>query len=400
MQLAIPMNVTMDHPALGAAQSSFSVSAYEGGVETVERLADEWRELCERATDDEPFYRPEWMRAHLRAFTRDARVSLIAVRLDGRLHLVLPLVEEKGTVGGVPVRKLRAPVNAHGGRFDALRTAAPQGDAAIRVAWQFLKEREGWDLLEFRNTPQGSTVSELAAIAAANGFHTMQVPERPSPYVPVSDDPALLSRMPPNAKLRSQLRQARRRLAEQGPLIFRRVATADREALQRFYRLEASGWKGKEGSAILCHEATKNFYDEMADSAARFGYFSLYMLELNGQLLAGHYSFTHRGRCYSPKVAYDENFSQFAPGHLVMQEILRDCAARGIRDFDITGPNDDWKMKWTSETRALNHHFIFKGVMGSTAHTFRYRLLPAVRRILRGRRTANVMRGLGRSRPQ
>ena len=358
------------------------VSADRGGVEVIDNLADEWRNLCADSADDQPFYRPEWIRAHLRAFFPGANVLLVAVRHDGRLRLVLPLVEERGTVGGVPVRTLRAPVNGHGGRFDAVRSSGGDGDAAISAAWQFLKEMEVWDMLQFDNTPQASTADQLAARAAADGFHTVQVPERPNPYVPVPPDPELVNRLPPNDKLRSQLRQARRRLAQQGSLSFRRLESADRKALQCFYRLEASGWKGKEGSAILCNEATRSFYNEIAESAARFGYFSLYTLELNGQLLAGHYSFTHCGRCYSPKVAYDENFKRFAPGHLIMAEILRDCALRGIQGFDITGPNDDWKMKWTSQTRAVNHHFVFKGAMGNLAHAARFWLRPAIARQL------------------
>jgi CelD/BcsL family acetyltransferase involved in cellulose biosynthesis len=358
------------------------VSAHRGGVEVIDNLAEEWRSLCADAADDQPFYRPEWIRAHLRAFLPGAKVRLIAVRDEGRLRLVLPLVEEKGTIGGIPVRTLRAPVNAHAARFDAVCSSGTHGDSAISAAWQFLK-MEVWDVMQFRNAPLGGVVGRLAALAAADGFHTAQVLEKPSPYVPVPADPKLLTRLPPNSKLRSQLRQARRRLAEHGSLSFRRLETADPEALQRFYRLEASGWKGKEGSAILCHEPTRIFYDEMAESAARFGYFSLYLLELNHQLVAGHYSFTHCGRCYSPKVAYDESFKQFAPGHVIVAEILQDCATRGIQQFDITGSNDDWKMKWTGQTHEFNHHFVFKGTMGHLAHAVRFRLRPAMARQLR-----------------
>jgi CelD/BcsL family acetyltransferase involved in cellulose biosynthesis len=359
------------------------VTAHRGHAEVIDNLADEWRNLCADAADDQPFYRPEWIRAHLRAFWRDAKVMLIAVRHHGRLRMVLPLVEEKGTVDGVPVRILRAPVNAHGARFDAVCSSGTDGDAALSAAWQFLKDTKIWDMLQFCYAPQGSRVAQLAALAATDGFRSARIPERPNPYVPVPADPELLNRLPPNSKLRSQLRQSRQRLTEHGLLRFRCTETADREALQSFYRLEASGWKGKEGSAILCQEATRNFYDEIATSAARFGYFSLYMMELNDQLLAAHYSFTYCGRCYSPKIAYNESFKQFAPGHLIMTEILQVCALRGIQGFDITGSDDDWKMKWTSQTKAVNDHFVFRGVMGTLAHAVRFRLRPVIARRLR-----------------
>lgn len=366
--------------------SSFSPCVYVGGLETVDQLGEEWRALCEEAVDDQPFYRPEWIRAHIRAFIPGARVLLIAVRREGRLCLVLPLVEEKGIIGGIPVRMLRAPVNSHGGRFDAVRSPGAEGDGAIAAAWQCLKEHDSWDVLQFRNTLKGSTVSQLAAAAGEDGFPRVQVPERPSPYVPVPAGPEIGNRMPPNAKLRSQLRQARHRLAELGPLSFHRITTANPEVLERFYNLEASGWKGQQGSAILCNRETRCFYDEMADSAARFGYFSLYMLELKGRLIAAHYSFTLRGRCYSPKIAYDEEFKPYAPGHLIVEEILRDCAGRNIHSFDITGPNDEWKMKWTGETRAVYHHLVFRGAIGSLAHALRYRIKPALASVLPRRR--------------
>jgi CelD/BcsL family acetyltransferase involved in cellulose biosynthesis len=362
--------------------ASFSACVYEGGWEIVDGLAHEWRTLCSEAHDDQPFYRPEWIRAHLRAFFPRAKVLLVAVRRDGHLCLVLPLVREKGTVGGLPVRTLRAPVNGHGGRFDAVLRSSGDAHAAICAAWQLLKEMDVWDLLQFRNTLAGSTIGRLAALAAADGFHAVQVPERPNPYVPVPAELEMVGRLPPNPKLRSQLRQSRRRLSEQGSLTFHRIETADREALQRFYRLEGSGWKHKEGSAILCNAKTRCFYDEMAEAAARFGYFSLYTLEFKDRLIAAHYSFTHRGRCYSPKVAYDEEFRRFAPGHLIIQEILQDCSIRGIEEFDITGPNDDWKMKWTSEARLVYHHLIFRGKLGSLAHTLRYRIRPALKKLM------------------
>src|SRR5437879_11003162 len=39
-----------------------------GGVELIDALAEEWRELCEEEPNDQPFCRPEWVGAYLRAF--------------------------------------------------------------------------------------------------------------------------------------------------------------------------------------------------------------------------------------------------------------------------------------------------------------------------------------------
>jgi CelD/BcsL family acetyltransferase involved in cellulose biosynthesis len=376
--------MTMAYKLAGEISSErVVVSAHRGGVEVIDKLADEWRDLCAESRDDQPFYRPEWIRAHLRAFVPGAKVLLITARLDQRLCLLLPMIEEKYLFSGLPVRRLRSPVNAHGGRFDGVRSASPESDSAVRATWDFLKGSCSWDLLEFPYAPEGGTIARLIAEAQASGCNTGRVPEKPSPYIPVPKNQELLKQMPPNPKLRSQLRQSRHRLSRRGELRLLRVAIADRNVLDRFYSLEASGWKGQQRSAILSDPRTRQFYDEIAESAARFGYFSLYMLESKGDLLAGHFAFTNRGCCYSPKVAYNENFSQFAPGHLIVSEILEDCSARGIQVFDITGPNDAWKMKWTNHTRPFDRYFVFRRtLLGRLAHVMRFRLRPSVARCL------------------
>jgi len=356
------------------------VSAEQGAADLVDRFADEWRELCAEASENQPFYRPEWIRAYLRAFEPRAKVVFISSRLDGRLRLLLPLIEEVGSFSKMPVRRLRAPVNCYAGRFDAICSAGPEGDAAISATWAYLKKSSSWDLLQFRDALEGSTISRLADMARADGFRTIQIPDKPSPYVPVPADTELLKQTPVNARLRRELKHVRRQLSDIGRLNFYRVEVAERKQLDRFYELEACGWKGQQSSAILCKQM-RPFFDEIAESATRFGYFTLYMLELNGQLIAAQYGFTHRSCYYSVIVAYNEDFKEFSPGHLIIEEIMRDCCTRGIRVFDTTGQNQEWKMRWTKQARPLNHYFIFRGPVGRLAYSVGSRLWPRVKRL-------------------
>jgi CelD/BcsL family acetyltransferase involved in cellulose biosynthesis len=371
------MTTAVVNAPLPLSLSSLEVRSFRGGVKVIDQIAEEWRQLCEEAVDHQPFYRPEWFRAHVGAFLPRAKLLLIVVRREGRLCLVLPLVEERGTYSKVPIRKLRAPVNVHGGRYDATRIRGIDGERAIAAAWDYLAQLDTWDVLQICNAPAESSVARVVSTARAAGFRVLVVADRPSPYVRVPADPVLLQGMPANSKLRSQLRRARARLLEQGELKFYRVETADRFQLERFYQLEASGWKGKAGSAILCN-GSRPFYDEIARAAARHGYFSLFMLELRGRLLAGHFAFVQNGCCFSPIVAYDEAFKQYAPGHLMVAEILRDCCERGIQSYDITGQDQSWKMKWTSVCCAINNYFVFRGPLGRLAYGIRSGLKSAV----------------------
>lgn len=367
-----------------AAGLSMEAAAHRGGVEVIERWADEWRRLCVESPDDQPFYRPEWIAAHVRAFAPGAKVVLLTVTSGGKLLFVLPLLQERTIFHGVPLRRLRAPVNSHSCRFDAIRHASPQGDAAVAAAANCLQSVGGWDLLEISDAPEGGSISALANVAYKLGFSMGQVAMRRNPYVVVPADPEGLKRLPSNSRLRGKLRHIRREVDGQGGLKFLRVNHADPSFLDRFYQLEAAGWKGTEGSAIACNPNVRQFYNEIARAAERFGYLCMYSLEFNGEILASHLGLTHNGRYYSPKIAYNEKFPQYAPGHLIVSEIMQDCAAQGLAEYDITGIDDEWKMKWCSESRAKFIHFIFnKGIVGRLAYALRFKVRPAVKKLIR-----------------
>lgn len=381
------MSATSENAAVSAAQ--FTVSVEEGGIELIHRLAGEWRELCADAAEDQPFYRPEWILGYLRAFAPDATLVVITARHDGRMELILPMIRENAWFAGIPVRMLRAPVNSHPGRFDVVRRIGEGGEQALFATFRRLEELSDWDLLEFPYVPESSTIAQLLRVASGRGFAISEVTLPASPFIRIPEDHEQLDKFPVNKKLRSQLRQVRRHLEEKPSLRLRRIEVLDRDALQRFYELEASGWKGREGSAILSHPNTHQFYDEIAEAAATSQYFCLYLLEWDGQVLAGHFGLAHNGRYYSPKVAYDETLKQFAPGHLIVAEILNDCAKRGIREIDITGPSDEWKMKWTADTRPNHVYFIFaKSMRGILAFNLRFKIRPVLARLLRRQRRA------------
>jgi CelD/BcsL family acetyltransferase involved in cellulose biosynthesis len=359
-------------------------AAHRGGIEVIERWADEWRRLCVESPDDQPFYRPEWIAAHIRAFSPGANVVLLTVTSTGKLLFVLPLLRERAIFHGVPLRRLRAPVNSHSCRFDAVRHASPQGAAAVAIAANYLQSLDGWDLLEISDAPEGGTISALADSARGLGFPMGQIAMRRNPYVPVPADAEGLKKLPVNSRLRGKLRHIRREVEGHGGVNFLRVNHADPSFLDRFYQLEAAGWKGTEGSAIACNPNIRQFYDEIAGAAEQFGYLCMYSLEFNGELLASHLGLAHNGRYFSPKIAYNEKFPQYAPGNLIVSQIMQDCAAHGISEYDITGIDDEWKMKWCSETRAKFVHYIFnKGILGRSAHAIRFQIRPAVKKLLR-----------------
>lgn len=371
--------------------TQLSVRVQRGGQELVEQIAADWRRLCDESGDEEVFYRPEWAQAYLQAFEPKAEVIVISCWAGERLRGILPLVRRRAFVSGFPIVTLTVPANVHSLRASLTVCPGAEGQAALQALWRATKDLPRWDLIDVANVVEGNGLDRLVALAAADGYRAARKRTSQTLYLPIAASATSTSdkaAQPPwlagtRPKFRSHLRRAKRQLEEQGTLELKHYGAADPAALKKFYDLEASGWKGAEGTAIQCDARTQQFYDSVAQAAARDGYLSLDFLELNGKPIAGHFGFNLRGRYFLAKAGYDEAFRRHGPGQLLVNEILGQTPQRGLREFDFVGPATWDESRWASERRTNYRVFIFrKSLYGALLHAVRISARDAVRALM------------------
>jgi CelD/BcsL family acetyltransferase involved in cellulose biosynthesis len=377
----------------GIPGKQWAVRVQRGGPELVEQIAADWRRLCDESGDEEVFYRPEWAQAYLQAFEPGAEVVIISVWAGTILKGILPLVRRRTVMSGLPIVQLALPANVHSLRASLTVCPGEKGAAVLKALWQATKNLPRWDMIDVANVVEGSALDRLVALAQAEGYRTARKRTSQTLYLPIdastgASTPEKSGAQPPwltgtRPKFRSHLRRAKRQLEEQGTLELKHYGAADPEALEKFYALESSGWKGEEGTAIKCHSSTRQFYDAVAQAAERDGYLSLDFLELNGKPIAGHFGFNLRGRYFLAKAGYDEAFRRHGPGQLLVNEILTQTRERGLHEFDFVGPATWDESRWASARRTNYRIFIFrKSLYGSLLHAARISARDAVRKLL------------------
>jgi CelD/BcsL family acetyltransferase involved in cellulose biosynthesis len=356
----------------------------------IDSLAPEWRALCAEGQQNQPFYRPEWISAYLRAFEPEAKIVLIAPRRGGRLRGVLPLVEDRLGVLGQGVTRLRAPANVHSNRLDLIHGAG-DGDLSIELIWRTLVDLPGWDVLDFRDVPENGAFLRLLQLAERDGYATATRETLRSPHIPLEPFKSAQDVLAPlDGRFRRNLRSRMRKLNEAGSVRLERHFHANQDALNRFFKMEKSGWKGQSQTAIACQQETVRFYSEIATQADRHGYFALYELWCGDQPVAASFGMALDGHFYQLKSAIDESFKAYGPGHLVIGEIMRDLVGRGYSEFDLLGHDDQYKGNWTNLYWQHYHCHVFaKGPAGRALHAWTERFMPV------GRRIHRRIRGMG-----
>ena len=155
--------------------------------------------------------------------------------------------------------------------------------------------------------------------------------------------------------------------------------------LARGFAVEASGWKGESGTAILSDERTMTFYREIAHGFAARGELRLSHIVLDGHWAAFDLCLLYRDRLYLLKTGYDERFRKLAPGLVMRLSIIERCFELGIDAHELLGDEAEWKRKFATDERAhVGFHAYERGLRGSMSYTYRATARPLLKRAYDG----------------
>lgn len=312
------------------------------GVHIVDRfdsLTGEWSSLADRL-GAAPYLYPGWHSAWQAAFGLGA-VRIVAARRDNRLVGVMPMEARRGG--------LSAPTNAQTPGFDIL---ALDEEAARALAASLFEARRVYLSIQPLDA-DGPALRALSHAAAAHGYRTRVQPVGRAPYLTLAQNvrrhESALSR-----NLRHDVRRRFRRLCETGSVSIE-VSDGRRrleDLLREGFEVEAKSWKGRRGTAIAARDDTTQFYRRLAQWAAEAGWLRLAFLRLDGRAIAFQFDLEPGLRYYSLKIGYDPAFERFSPGKLLLYTMVARAVARGFPTYELLGRNEQWKERWTDNSRA------------------------------------------------
>jgi CelD/BcsL family acetyltransferase involved in cellulose biosynthesis len=102
-----------------------------------------------------------------------------------------------------------------------------------------------------------------------------------------------------------------------------RAAADPGKAIEHFLQLEASGWKGRTGTALLRRPGHDLFFREMSKGFADHGRLMFLSLEAGAQVVAQNTALIGGVGLFGFRKAYDEAFARWSPGSLLNLDVLK-----------------------------------------------------------------------------
>ncbi len=346
-----------------------------------------WRLLASQGPFSGPFLDPQWMLSWTEAFAPQEPVLLCA--RDGRRLVGLAALQRlTESWGGRRITTLQSRTNAESFRFAFLSW---KGRVDIQEQlWRALCHCGRSDVIRIEHVPEGSpTLTAARTVAGELGWSCLVRPTYQTPWRPLSPttqwDDGLTRRFKRN------LRRAERRLGELGEVRFEVVTTGTRlkQALDVFYRLEASGWKGRNGTAVVQCSQVKRFYDGLVDRAEVW----IPILTVCGAPVAAYVLRVSGHNLFALKTGYDQTYSKYAPGLLLTSRVIRYGLEHGMEMLDLMADRSRWKADWAPEVRPHYEVLLFAPTRtGRYAFWVRYGVRQQAKRLLGAVRLSRWLR--------
>lgn len=273
-----------------------------------EGIADEWRALSERSAEDNLFFGPDFALEAMRAFGGGVAIAAWR-RRDGGLAALAPVTRTRlGRVA--PAMRLWS--HDYGPLAVPLIDREHVGEA-VRGLLEGLASSGSLILPDFW---LGGEVADAVRGFAAERGRPLVVAVEKSRAMRMSGADAADCRAQLAPRRRKQFSRQMRRLSEIGAVTI--DAVGETALFEAFLSLEASGWKGRGGTAMARIGPIVAMARRIVAAKASRDALRINAIRLDGRPIAMLVSFLSGRTAYTWKIAYDESFARFSPGAQLM----------------------------------------------------------------------------------
>jgi CelD/BcsL family acetyltransferase involved in cellulose biosynthesis len=220
-----------------------------------------------------------------------------------------------------------------------------------------LAQEGGWDELVLGPMlADGASLAALASEGEALGMRPIVTPTGQSPRTLIRGSWSDFYAARGNV-LRADVSRGEKRLAKLGPVRLEHARSGPEveAALEAFLRIEATGWKLEQGTAIACDPRLRERYVTLARAAEAMGKLHLFVLHAGDHAIAANYCIEHERGLYGLKTGYDAAYAKASPGHVLRRHVLEHMWTTGEHiGFDFMpggGEHNQHKVRWANDVR-------------------------------------------------
>jgi CelD/BcsL family acetyltransferase involved in cellulose biosynthesis len=325
-------------------------------------MAAEWDALLRTSPARCIFLTWEWLHTWWRHLGQDRDLQVLALRQDGELVGIAPLLLERprpGRLSPLPTFEFLGTGDVGSDYLDVIARPGFEADVLDAVAAHVARSRAALRLRRFE--PRSALAAALATRLGDSGWSVTRTSTETCPFIRLAGhtwDSYLASLGPEH---RSNTRRRIKKLETACAVRFERVVSEEqrREVLPALISLHNQRWRERGGSEAFHNKGLVAFHEELSRLALARGWLRLFALRLDGRVAAALYGFLYEGRFSFYQSGFDPGEARLGLGLATMGLAIKSAIAEGAIEYDLLHGDEPYKFLWCREARVLEHVELF-----------------------------------------
>lgn len=351
-------------------------------------LRPEWTAACLAAPQSNVFLTWEWASTWWEHYGTGCELHVVVMRDDDGIVGIAPLHRSQiglGPLASTVLQRISPEAGDYGGIVSVRRHEAVADALVEHLAEQLRTTRVSCVMLS-RVASDDPFVDPFRSALRRHRLSTSDVElEGRCLYADVRAD-FNFGQLTKKHKVRPRLRK----LDEASESVEFRYFSGDslEEGLAALLAVHARRWAGREDDlqGLLSDADGERFMLDVIRRIDEQGWLRLLVLLVDGEPVAAELDFSIDDRVVMFKGAFDPDFAEYSPGHLLHHRVVTDGTEGGIHVFDFGRGDHDYKKRWANGSRFLSTFTIARPGRLGQASVARLRANRTVQRRIAARR--------------
>ncbi|MFA5362074.1 MAG: GNAT family N-acetyltransferase [Candidatus Omnitrophota bacterium] len=321
-------------------------------------LEKAWNALLEESGNESVFLTFEWFKTWWDAFGKNKHLFILLIKdTAGKIIGIAPLMKYIGTCAGLPVRKISFLYNDNAAECGFI-LSENRDQSLNKIAAHLEKQENNWDIIEFQSIVEDSeNYKELKKILRKNSARFGVKNWLHSPYISIDSEWKEFASSRPK-KLRKNLRNLLNKLNREGTFSIQQVNRINQSGtiLSTIIAISETSWKIRYNQSIARTPENKRFFEDLYAIACKKNWLNIWLLKIQQEPVAYEYHLVYKNKAYALRADFNEAYKHASPGAVLNTQIIKSYFENGLKEYDLCGHADDYKLCWTS---ALRKHSIF-----------------------------------------
>jgi CelD/BcsL family acetyltransferase involved in cellulose biosynthesis len=314
----------------------------------------EWNELLEKSDSDCLFLTWEWLSMWWRHLAGDRRLFMPAVRDQGELVAIAPLVLRPpgiSTILPLPALEFMGTGSVGSDYLDVIIRRGHEDRAMTAMAECLAEVNRAVELEQVK--VHGCAAAGLGRILVGRGWGVWEEETNISRHIDLAGKswPAYLAGV--GAAHRYNFNRRLRQLGRQFEVRFEKTEREEerRQALGRLIALHRARWGNYSRAFHTPHHV--RFHEEISRLAGERGWLRIFTLWLDGEAVAALYGFRYGRVFYFYQSGFDPIYARYSTGLVTMGLSIESAIEEGVEEYDMLQGLEQYKEPWAGGVRPL-----------------------------------------------